>query len=109
MGQLTTSQHAPQVAGVASPSNAASTFAQLEYLVDQAAVFNTFILADQNMENGRNSIFGLTTSQPLHHFSADVEIAGQCLKASNDIGEAAGRIQQCWVLVPDSYVAAPMR
>jgi len=109
MGQLTMSQHAPQVAGAALSSNAVSTFAQLEYLVDQAAVFNTFILADQNVENGSNNIFGLTTSQPFHHFSADVKIASQCLKASNEIGEAAGRIEQRWVLVPDNYIAAPRR
>lgn len=109
MGQLTTSQQAPQVAGAVSPSNAASTFAQLEYLVDQAAVFNTFILADQNVENSSNNIFGLTTSLPLHHFSADVEIAGQCLKANNEVGKAGGRIQQRWVVVPDNYVAAPRR
>ena len=106
MGQLTTSQQAPQVAGAAPSSNAASTFAQLEYLVDQAAVFNTFILANQNSPT---DIFGLTTNHPLHRFSAAEEIAGQCLKASNAIGEAAGTIQQRLVLVPDDYVAAPRR
>lgn len=106
MGQLTTLQQAPQVTGSALPSNAASLFARLEYLIDQAAVFNTFILADQSSPN---DIFGLMTNQPLHHFSADVEIGGQCLKASNAIGEAAGTIQQHWVLVPDNYVAAPRR
>ena len=109
MSQLTMAQHAPQATGGASSSNAASTFEQLEYLVDQAAVFNTFVLADQDLPAGSNSIFGLATSQPLHRFNAEVQLSGSCLKAGNEVGEALGRIQQRWVLVPDSYMAAPRR
>lgn len=109
MGQLASAQYASPATENPGSSGAASTFTTLEHLVDQAAVFNAFILAEQNSPAGRDSSFGLLTSQRLHRFSADTRVVGSCIKASNEIGQAVGKINQRWILVPDDYVAAPRR
>jgi hypothetical protein len=109
MDQLTNSQPVPAVTGRPSSSNATSTFEMLERLVDQAAVFNAVILAEQNPAPTRNRFFGIPVSQRLHPFNAEMKVTGSCVKASNEIGEAMGTITQKWALVPDNYVAAPRR
>ena len=109
MGQLATAQYAPPATGRPSPSNAASTFEMLEHLVDQAAVFNAFILAEQNTSGGRTSIFSGRTRQTLRRFSANAKVSGSCIKASNEVGEVLGNMDYRWVLTPDDYVAGPRR
>ena len=107
MGQLTNTQPAPPLAGSPSSSTAALPFAALERLVDQAAVFNAFILPEPAHASTRNNVFDIPPSQRLHRFSADVKVTGSCVKASNEIGEILGTIDQRWTLVPDDYVAGP--
>lgn len=107
MGQLTNTQPAPPLAGSPSSSAVALPFAALERLVDQAAVFNAFILPEPTPASIRNNVFDIPPSQRLHRFSADVKVTGSCVKASNEIGEILGTIDQRWTLVPDDYVAGP--
>jgi hypothetical protein len=107
MGQLTNTQPVPPASGSPSSSNASLPFAALERLVDQAAVFNAFIPAKQAHASTRGSILDMPVSQRLHRFSAETKVAGSCVKASNEVGEIVGAIDQRWVLVPDDYVAGP--
>lgn len=109
MGQLAMAHPAPSATDGPSSATAASTFARFEHLVDQAAVFNAFIMVEQNAPSGRNSIFGVPITQQLHRFNPEVRVVGSCVKASNEIGEVVGRINQKWILIPDDYVAGPRR
>src|SRR5262249_19196709 len=109
MGQLASTQYATTATASPSSASMASTFSTLEHLVDQAAVFNAFVVAEENSSARRDSGFGVLTSQRLHRFNAETRIAGSCVKASNEIGQVVGKISQRWILVPDDYVAAPRR
>ncbi len=107
MGHLARAQYSSPAMESHISYGAASTFAGLERLVDQAAVFNAFILGERNSLGGRDSGFGVLTSQQLYRFNADTRLVGSCLRASNEIGQAVGNINLRWILVRDDYVAAP--
>src|SRR5258707_3137811 len=109
MDQLTNSQPVPAVTGRPSSSNATSTFEMLERLVDQAAVFNAVILAEQSPAPTQNRFFGIPVRQRLHPFNAEMIVTGSCVQASNEIREDISTINAMSASGPGHYFTLPRR
>jgi len=101
------SASAPPATEVSNLSNEA-----LQALVDSSAVFNAYVAPDParavqtEMKNG--VVTGIRCIGLLHRFDLELETPSHpCVKAVNVLGEAAGRVEMRWIIVPNSYAARP--
>jgi len=90
------------------------THEQLQHLVDQAASFNVYTMADGQTPGGVISgagrsaaVLGIEGSQTLHRFAIDLDLPTQQegVRASNRISGAIGRLDFRWMIVPEGYLA----
>ena len=88
----------------------------LQRLVDQAAHFNMFSVADTKNSNAAilaagssNSVIGLNVCEALHRFdiSAQPPTHENPTRARNVVGEVAGKFTHRWMVIPDDFVALP--
>lgn len=90
----------------------------LQRLVDQAAHFNMLSIPDSAnadvaiaARGSSNVVVGINVSEVLHRFDVRVQppTSERPLRASNIVGEAAGRFTHRWMVIPDDFVALPGR
>jgi hypothetical protein len=84
----------------------------LRVLVDSAAVFNAYVAPDParavqtEMKNG--AVTGFRCGGLLHRFDLELQPPSHsCVKAVNLLGEAVGRVEMRWIIIPNSYTARP--
>lgn len=89
----------------------------LQQLVDQAAHFNMFsVPAPENSDSrilgpSGDGMVGIRICEELHRFDVSV-LPPSCekpLRATNVVGEAAGKFTHRWMLIPNDFVAVPGR
>ena len=85
-------------------------------LIDSTAVFNAFVTPDpsrgdcavRSRGEGGGVVAGVRCSALLHRFEIDLEPpSGSGVRAANILGEAVGRVELRWMLIPDNYAARP--
>jgi hypothetical protein len=106
-------------AGAAFDINAETyPFELVQRLLDEAAYFNLFSIPDAGSGDvamtatGSDSVVtGLRIREILCRFAVRLEEprAGRPLAAANFIGEALGRFEHRWMVIPDDYRARPDR
>src|SRR4051794_40755387 len=90
----------------------------LQRLIDQAAGFNVFTTPDPNSAGAAQYApgdpedpIGFQVSQPLHRFDMHVELPsrGAGVRSANTVGEAVGRLDLRWMMIPYDDMALPGR
>lgn len=105
--------------GTAPPDLNAETypFELVQHLLDQAAYFNLFSVPDPPPSGpeirtpwGDGAIVGLRVNEELRRFNLDVRVpSGRGVKATNIVGEAVGRFEHRWMIIPSDFEAQPGR
>jgi hypothetical protein len=90
----------------------------LQRLVDQAGCFNVFTVPAPRAEGVAvrapgcpDGAVGVRACQPLHRFDIDLQQpSGEAgVRAANVVGEAAGRLDLRWMMMPYDFLARPDR
>jgi hypothetical protein len=86
--------------------------------VDQAAYFNMFSMPGRSASNSSivapdnsNRVIGVNVQETLHRFSVDTHAptAQTPLRACNRLGESVGQFTHRWLVIPDDFMALPLR
>jgi hypothetical protein len=90
----------------------------IQRLIDQAAIFNLFAIADPLQSpaamyaaGDSNGVIGVSNSEILHRCDIDLQLPSSesGIKAVNAIGEPTGRIALRWLVLPYDFRARPDR
>jgi hypothetical protein len=97
--------------------NAAYSAELLQHLVDQASYFNLHSTPDANgrdvairrRTNNKDEVIGVRVHELLRRFNIRTYPATDLLpwRATNTVGEVAGKFTHCWMFIPDDFVAQP--
>jgi hypothetical protein len=80
----------------------------IQRLIDQVAGFNLFVRPEGGNASGRDGSTGFVLSETLHRFDVTLQPpTSQGLQATNIFGEAVGKVDIRWFMIPDSFVARP--
>jgi hypothetical protein len=91
-------------------------FELVQRLVDRASWINVFAIPTANQSKTEirapgksNGIFGAGCSEILRRFEINMTLPSleSGVKATNIVGEAAGKLDLRWMLIPDDFLARP--
>jgi hypothetical protein len=101
-----------------SPSSGGYAPELIQHLIDQAAIFNLFAIADPvqshraiSAVDDTDGVIGIRSSEILHRFDIDLQLPSfeKGVRAVNTVGEPAGRIELRWMVLPYDFMARPDR
>ncbi|MGH8070038.1 MAG: hypothetical protein ACRERE_33300 [Candidatus Entotheonellia bacterium] len=90
----------------------------IQHLIDQAAFFNLFAIADPRHSHpaiyapgDSNGVIGIRTSEVLHRFDIDLQLPSFDIgvRAINTVGEPVGWLDLRWMVLPHDFMARPDR
>src|SRR5437016_9051852 len=101
----------PGSASASSPAASSAISPEvIQRLIDQAAGFNLYVVPDGGGSSSGNQATGFVLSEPMHRFNVVLQPPpSQAVQASNTVGEAIGRVDMRWFMIPDDFVARPDR
>jgi len=126
VSRMSSQQFSDRAANAHGQGSVASTsarpdqdFAQIvQRLVDQVAAFNLYATPDPQgpnaavqMPGGSRGVIGICASEFLHRFDIVLNRPSSAMgvKASNSVGEVAGRLDLRWMVIPYEFMARPDR
>jgi hypothetical protein len=82
--------------------------AELQILIDQVATFNVFVVPEPARSGSEQNHTGVVCGASLHRFDIDLEVPSESdMKAVNVLGEAEGRVDLHWLIIPNDFAARP--
>jgi hypothetical protein len=94
----------------------AGSLSRLQHLIDEVAGFNVLAVPEARPSGsalraaGRDGVIGWQAREILHGFDIALDPpSGDGLRASNAVGEAVGRLDLRWLLIPRDFLALPDR
>jgi len=97
------------------PSTDSVTSAAIQRLVDQVAGFNVYVIPRAPLSPGqegrstKTDTRRITLTADLVRFEVDLQCPSRSsgVQAANRVGERVGRLDLCWVVIPDGLFAHP--
>jgi hypothetical protein len=92
------------------------SFETVQQLVDRAAWINMFAIPGANQPNAAiratgnlKDVIGIGCSEVLHRFEINMRLPSpeSGMKATNVVGEPAGKLDLRWMVIPDDFAARP--
>ena len=80
----------------------------IQRLIDRVAGFNLFVRPAGGDIAGGNGSTGFVLNETLHRFDITMQApTAQGIQAANILGEAVGKVDIRWYMIPDAFVARP--